>query len=168
MSDIYKDPIVQTIIDLLEANGPTELRGRYINGDVLLPNKTELPICYVAKDTTQAQPADNMEDEHLIAMFATVILDLTQDLNESYEMVAGTPKLYDMCEGRNDDFSLREDTVLYQLRNSQQLAPKLWIGVGTPVIVGYGVGIQRRGPGTFSVEAVIRFNVRLHTPRPGI
>lgn len=168
-SDIYQDPIIQKVIDMLDANGPSKLQGRYINGDVLLPNGSELPMCYICKDQVLAQPADNMEDEHLQMLVATVILDIRDDINEAYNSVAGMPELWDICEGRDpNNYRLREDTMLYQLRNSQQLDNKFWLGVGTPVQINYGMGVQRRGPGIFSIEAVIRFTVRLHLPMPGI
>lgn len=167
-SDLYRDPIIAKLIEFLEANGPTRLHGKYINGDVLLPNKSDLPICYVTKDQVLAQPANNMEDEHLQMIVATIILDHTRDLDEAYDMVAGVSELWEMCEARGDDFQLLEDTMLYQLRNSQQVAPKMWIGLGTPVQINYGMGVERRGPGIFSIEASIRFTVRLHLPAPGV
>jgi hypothetical protein len=164
---VYEDPVIAKVIELLDANGPSKLRGKYINGDVLSPNKSELPLCYIAKDETVAQPATNMEDEHLFQLVATVIFDWTQDLNEAYDIIAGTPELYEICEGRNGDYTVKEDTLLYQLRKSEQLDADLWIGIGTPVQISYGLGVDRRGPGSFSVEAVIRFAVKLHIPIPG-
>ncbi len=166
-SDIYYDPIIKKVIEMLEAGGPTKLHGRYMNGDVLLPNKSDLPICYITKDQVSAAPANTMEDEHLQLLVATVILDFTQDLNEASNIVAGVPDLWQMVEARDDDYQLLTDTLLYQLRNSQQLDDKMWIGVGSPVQINYGMGIERRGPGIFSIEATIRFTVRLHLPRPG-
>jgi hypothetical protein len=166
-SDIYEDPIINKVIEVLNANGPSKLESRYINGDVLLPNKSDLPICYIAKDQVLAQPADNMEDEHLQLLVATVILDITDDLNEAYTAVQGVPELYKMVEARDEQYRLLSDTLLYQLRNSQQIDDKMWIGVGSPVQVNYGMGVERRGPGIFSIEAVIRFTVRLHLPAPG-
>lgn len=169
MSDLYKDPIVQLIIDMLNENGPSKLDGRYINGDVLMPNQSELPMAYIAKDTTKMGAASNMEDEHLHSLVLTVILDMKQDLDEAYDMVAGTPELYEMVEGRDDTtYQLKADSLLYNLRKSQQLADKTWIGVRDTVDVNYGIGIARRGPGIFSVEATVRFTVLQHLPRPGI
>lgn len=166
-SDIYYDPIITKVIEMLEANGPTKLHGRYVNGDVLLPNKSELPMCYITKDQVLAQPANNMEDEHLQMLVATVILDFTGDLNEASNIVAGVPDLWQICEGRDENYQLLSDTMLYQLRNSQQLDDKMWLGLGTPVQINYGMGIERRGPGIFSIEATIRFTIRLHLPAPG-
>lgn len=165
---LYHDPIIQKVIDFLEANGPSKLSGRYINGDVLLPNKSDLPICYITKDQVLAQPANNMEDEHLQLLVATIILDQVQDFNEAYDMVSGVSELWEMCEARNEDYQLLPDTLLYQLRNSQQVDQKFWIGVGSPVQINYGMGVERRGPGIFTIEATIRFTARLHLPAPGV
>lgn len=164
---LYKDPIIAKVIDMLEKNGPSKLRGRYINGDVLLPNKSDLPICYITKDQVLAQPANNMEDEHLQLLVATIILDHTQDLNQAYNMVGGVSELWQMCEERDASYNLLPKTMLYNLRNSQQLDNKMWLGLGTPVQINYGMGIERRGPGIFSIEATIRFTVRLHLEAPG-
>lgn len=164
----YEDPIIKKIIEVLNANGPSKLEGRYINGDVLLPNKSDLPICYITKDEVVAQPANSMEDENLHSLVATVILDFTQDIEEAYNVVAGVPELFQMCEERDENYRLVETSLLYNLRNSQQIDNKLWIGVGSPVTISYGLGIERRGPNIFSVEANIRFTARLHIPAPGI
>jgi hypothetical protein len=161
---MYKDPVIQTVIDLLDGTGPSKLRGRYVNGDVLQPNKTELPLCYITRDTTTVTAETNMQDLHQASLVATVILDWTQDLDQAYDMVAGTPELYEMCEGRNDNFTLREDTMLYCLRKDQQLNGGLWLGVDSPVEVSYGIGVDRRGPGSFSIEAVIRFTAKMYVP----
>jgi hypothetical protein len=172
MNSEYRDPIIQKIIDVLEPLGPSRLVGRYVNGDVLLPNESELPMCYIAKDTTVSQPADNMEDEHLQSIVATVIYSANESLNGLYDQVAGTPELYEMMEGRTDDYLLKHDTLLYFATKNQQLDDKLWIGVGNQsggnnaVAVNYGLGVNRRGPNIFSVEATMRFTVRLHLPNP--
>lgn len=164
---MYKDPIIAKIIDLLEAADLPGIKGIY-NGDVVVPAKDDLPLIYVAKDTTAIGQADNLEDEHLLPMVATVIYDMTTDIGQSYDMVAGASSLYEIVEGRNDDYSLKPNTLAYVLRQNQVLDNKLWIAVGTPVTVNYGIGVNRRGPGTYSVEAVVRFTVRLHTPRAGL
>lgn len=165
----YKDPIIELIIKKLNEVGPTKLRGRYINGDVLKPNKSEMPMAYVARDTTRAQSANNMEDEDLQNFVITVILDHTTDINIAYNMVAGTPELYDFMEGKDPTtMYLKKNTLLYFARSNQQLANKVWVALGTPVIINYGLGIERRGPGIFSIEATMQFTVRQHQPTPGI
>lgn len=161
-----KDPVIETVMDFLNANGPSELEGKWYHGEVLLPAEGEIPLGYITKTETEITPADNMEDDHLIDMQATIILDFTDDLNNSYEMVAGMAKLYDWMEGRDEEYRLKTTSILYHLRTSQQIKPKFWIGVGSTTRVRYGLGIQRRGPGIFSVEATVYFRVRLALPNP--
>lgn len=165
---MYKDPIISKVIEVLNATGPSKLEGRYIHGDVLLPNKGDLPICYVTKDQVTAAPANSMEDEHQQLMVATVILDFTGDLNEAYDMVAGVSELFEMCEARDEQYRLKENSLLYVLRKNQQIDNNFWLGVGSAVQINYGMGVERRGPGIFSIEATIRFTARLHLPQPGI
>lgn len=163
----YRDPVISKVIEMLEKSGPTQLKGHYMNGDVLLPQKRQLPLCYITKDQVLAQPANNMEDEHLMLLVATVILDTADTIKDAYDIVQGVPDLWEMCEERDPTtYQLKTDTLLYQLRNSQVLDNKVWIGLGTPVQINYGIGIERRGPGIFSIEATIRFTVRLHLPAP--
>lgn len=164
----YQDPIIKKVIEDFEPNGPSRLEGKWINGDVLLPAKSELPLAYITKENTDAFPASNMEDEHLMPLVATIVWDLTEDFDGIYNMVKSTNDLYELMEARNDDYTLKTDSLLYRATLNQQLDNKLWIGVGTPVRITYGLGIGRRGPGIFSLESSIRFSVRLHTPRPGL
>lgn len=164
---MYKDPIIEKIITHLKAANIPRIK-EYYNGDLVVPAKSHMPLIYVAKDTTSISEADNLEDEHTMPMVATVIYDMTQDIGRSYNMVAGASGLYEIVEGRNADYSLKTNTLAYVLRDKQVLDAKLWIGVGSPVAISYGIGVNRRGPGIFSVEAVVRFTVRLHTNRPGL
>lgn len=173
---MYKDPIIAKIIELFEATGPSELSGKWHHGDLLMPDVNELPLGYVTKDQTMMQPATTMENEHLQLMVATVIYDATNDLDSSYGMVAGMSGLFELMEGRyaHDDptpakrYMLKPDSLLYLARNSQQIDANMWIGVGTPVQINYGLGVGRRGPGMFSVEATMRFTVRLHLDKPDL
>jgi len=164
---LYKDPIIQKVIDVLNEKGPSKLRNRYINGNILIPKQSELPVCYITKDTISKQPADNMEDEHLQNLVATIILDMTNDLNQIYNMVSGDSELYELCEARDyETYELKPDTILSVLSSVQQIDNNFWIGLGSPVEINYGLGIERRGPGIFSVEATIRFTARLHLSVP--
>lgn len=165
MSD-YRDPIIMKVITALETNGPSELVGRYHHGDLWAPNKSELPLCYVTKDRVFVQPTTNMEDENRHQLVATLVYDYTQDLDSAYDMIAGSAGIYEMVEKRNDDGTLAEDCLLYQIRRGIQLGTNMWMGVQSAVEINYGLGVERRGPGTFSVEATIRFQVVQHLETP--
>ena len=174
MSADYRDPIIQKIIEVLEANGPDELRGKYYNGDVMLVPKEELPVCSVAKDRTIITPADNMTDQHTINLVINVLYDYTSDLQNSFDLVAGTTGLYEIMEGRISDltdekrYQFKNTALAYILGKKIQLDTNVWIsiGQGSNISIEYGLGVNRRGPGIFSVEAVIRTPVVLHIPRP--
>lgn len=163
----YVDPILKKLITVLEAEGPSELIGRYRYGDLLVVGKDELPLVAVAKGRTQIFPASNMEDEHLMSVVISVIYDMTNDITQSEEFVAGTSGLYDLVERRTDDYQLHEQSIAYVLRKYQTLDDHMWlaVGPGQEVSIEYGLGVNRRGPGAFSVEAAIRFTVKLHKTR---
>lgn len=166
-TDKYRDPVIEKILDLLkEAN----IKGikKYHNGDRLIGPKREMPYLSIAKSNTKVSPASNLEDQHIIQMTLTVVYDWTKDLNQSSELVAGANGLYELMEGRDPvTYQLREDSVLGVLRKNETLGNKAWIAVGDGEVaeVQYGLGVNRRGPGIFSTEAIIKFNVTLHLPK---
>lgn len=166
----YRDPIIQKIIDTLESEGPQELRGKYQHGDTWMPNKEELPVVTVSKDNTRIGAASNAEDDQLLPMVINVIYDYMRDLTQSSDLAVGVTTLYDYCEGRDaTTYMLKSDSIAYVLRKYPKLDNDLYISVGPgeELQIDYGMGVERRGPGIFSVEAVIRFNVRFQQNRPG-
>jgi hypothetical protein len=166
----YKDPIIAKLIEKLEAEGPVELKGRYYHGEVLLPSKEDLPMCSIGKDSLAVGQASNMEDDHIMPLIINILYEWTRDVNQSYDIVTGVNSLYEMVEGRNADYTLKANTIMYVLRKYQQLDTNAWLAVGPTEIVtaNYGLGIERRGPNIFSVEAVIRLSARVHIARPGL
>jgi hypothetical protein len=163
----YKDPIIAKLIEKFEAEGPTELRGHYFHGDILLVPKREMPAVSIAKDETRIYPASNMEDEHYMPLVINVIYDWTKDLDQSSELAAGVTGLYKLVEERDSDYQLVSNSLAYVLRKYQTLDDDVWISVGPneQLQINYGLGIERRGPGIFSVEAVIRCSVKIHKVR---
>lgn len=167
----YKDPVIQALIDALEAGGPVELKGKYYHGDVLVPAKSDLPMVTIARDRTRITQASDLEDDNLMPLVINILYDYTRDLTNDFDVQAGSTSLYQLVEEREpSNFSVKPNTISWVLRNKQQLANKLWLAVGPneALDINYGIGVERRGPGIFSVEAVIRITARAHTPRPGV
>ena len=167
----YKDPIIQKLIDKLEEFGPVTLRGKYRHGDVLVPAKSELPICTVSRDRTRITQASDLEDDNDMPLVITVLYDYTQDLTNDFDVQAGLTSLWELMEKRNaTNYALEEQTIAHVLRSQQQLDTKLWLAVGPNQVldIDYGLGVERRGPGIFSVESVVRISARVHSPRPGV
>jgi hypothetical protein len=165
--DEYKDPIIERIKAVLEADGPERLRGKYYHGDTMLVPKEELPIATISIDEEHLYAASTQEDEHYVPVVINVIYDYTRDLNQSYDLAVGATGLYDMIAGRGADYLYKEKSMMRALWKNQQLAPKFWIAVGQNerIITKFGMGIERRGKGIYSTEAVVRFSVKLHLPQ---
>jgi len=167
----YKDPVIQALIDALEADGPQELKGKYHHGDVLVPAKSDLPMVTIARDRTRITQASDLEDDNDMPLVINVLYDYTQDLTNDFDVQAGITSLYRLVEEREpSNFRVKQGTLAWVLRNKQQLANKLWLAVGPNQVldIDYGLGVERRGPGIFSVESVIRISARAHTARPGV
>lgn len=167
----YKDPIIEKLIQALDAEGPVQLRGKYRHGDILVPAKSELPLCTIARDRTRISQASDLEDDNDMPLVITVLYDYTQDLTNDFDVQAGLTSLWEIMEKRNSsNYAIEPGTIAYVLRHKQQLDNKLWLAVGPNQVVDidYGIGIERRGPGIFSVEAVARVSARVHSPRPGL
>lgn len=167
----YKDPVIQRLIDVLEENGPIELRGKYHHGDVMVPAKSDLPMVTIARDRTRITQASDLEDDNIMPLVINVLYDYTQDLTNDFNVQAGVTSLYRLVEERDPtNYRLKENTIGWVLRQKQQLGPKLFLAVGPneALDIDYGLGVERRGPGIFSVESVIRISARAHTPRPGV
>lgn len=166
--DEYVDPVVAKLIEKFNDEGPSELANKYYYGDVLLVPKEDLPIVTVAKDATRIGGVSNREDAHTIPLVINVIVDWTRDLDQSFNLQAGLQQLYKLCEERESDYTLKTETLAYVLRKYQKLDTNLWLAIGADqtVDIDYGLGIERRGPNIFSVEAVIRLNAVLHIAKP--
>lgn len=164
-----RDPIIEKLIEMLEANGPTALVNKYIQGDVLAPPKSELPIVSIAKDGTNVRSDGTMQDVHTISIVLAVIEDWTKDLNESFDLTRGTNALWRYFEKRNANYSVAEKTLIYALRANQKLDNNLFISINDNGLeADYGLGIEKRGSNIFSVEGIIRFNIELTQQKPNL
>ena len=167
----YKDPVIQKLIDALDEFGPAELKGKYHHGDVIVPAKSDLPMVTIARDRTRITQASDLEDDNIMPLVINVLYDYTQDLTNDFDVQAGLTSLWELMEKRNaTNYALEEQTIAHVLRSQQQLDTKLWLAVGPNQVldIDYGLGVERRGPGIFSVESVVRISARVHSPRPGV
>lgn len=165
----YRDPILKQLIDMLEAEGPEELRGHYIYGDVIMPAKSSLPCVSVARQGTNIQSDGTMQDVHVSSIVMAIIYDWTTDLDQSFDLSRGSTGLYKLIEERNPDFSIKARTVSYALRDNQKLADNLFISIRDEgLMIDYGLGIEKRGDNIFSVEGILRFNIELTQPKPNL
>lgn len=165
----YLDPILAKLISYLNAEGPAALKGKYYQSDpVQVVNESSLPAVFVTKDTTSIANVTNAEDEAVMPIAINVVADLKKDFNQAFNNLSSSSTLYEWMEARNADYTLRSDSILFVLRKYQQLDRKLWINVKAPLKASYGIGLQKRGPGIYTVEGVIRIEIIHHGMRPGM
>lgn len=163
---VYRDPIISKVMEKLNAEGPAELKGRYYQGDIIMPAKSIMPFCSIAIDTQAINSSDSMEDLNAIPLVLTVVVETTKDI-KSFDLAAGSTKLYELIAARNDDYSLRADSISYVLRKYAQLDNKLFNSINDqPLTADFGIGVGRRGPGVFSIEGSVRTTVYAYTPTP--
>jgi hypothetical protein len=165
----YRDPVIKAVIDFLEPRASRELKGHYYYGDVLLVPKSDLPIVSVAIDQENLQVVNTMEDKSLVPLVINVLVDYNSDMGRDFDLERGTNKLYELVAARNPDFTFTDESLLGLLRSTKGIQPtedgKIYLGLGdTPITADFGIGVERRGAGIFSIEGVIRVVAEINTP----
>lgn len=163
---IYRDPILTLIRDRFNAEGPKELKDRYFFGDTLLVNARELPCVFMSIDVERLTNASNAEVESNIPIALNVVYDLRRDFQQSIENVNAHMSVVNFLIGRNADYTIRKDSLAGVLWNHPQLAAKLWVNLDQPMEADFGIGIEKRGPGIFTTEGVLKFTVKHHQLTP--
>src|SRR5215208_5650027 len=129
---IYSDPILEKYISLIKAHN-NELKS-FFQGDPIRIGASLLPACIISKTGTNVGPLSNAEDGHEIGLRITIITDVRQDLSsdESYaRIVEGVSSLYDLMEGRNADYSLKDTSILDILRTNINISGNLRTDLGS-------------------------------------
>lgn len=164
----YQDPVLAKIRDVLNAFGPQTLKNRYGFGDPLVVNQSELPMAFISYDTQEIGDFTSAELQSAMHIVINVVYDLKRDFGQGLSNVESHMSIVDFLSGRNPDYSLKTDSIIGALRAHQDLDTKLWIDVGTLSEVDYGVGLEKRGPGIYTAEGVLRFTVINHQIRPDL
>lgn len=157
---MYQDPIIQAYIDLIKAKQGA-IKTFYQGEPVRIP-ASDLPCAIISKRETRAAPHTNAEDEYAVGMSITVITDIRQDLSTedaAASMVAGVSSLYEIIEGRNADYTLKDTSVLHILRHNIAVdsARNLRTDLGSMTRVDYGTTLRERPREEWSIEARVDF-----------
>jgi hypothetical protein len=164
----YSDPIIQKYIDLIKAN-TSEIKAFYQGEPIRLPS-SNLPCAIISKRDTRVGPLTNAEDEHGIGMSITIVADVRKDLSTDESIakaVAGVSTLYDLIEGRNEDLTLKDGSILGILRSNivVDAARNLRTDLGAMTRVDYGTTLRDRAPEEWSIEARVDFVAHFTQPR---
>jgi hypothetical protein len=156
----YSDPVIRAYIDLIKAS--TGAIVAYYEGDPLRIPVSNLPCAIVSKRQTRAGPLTNAEDGHEIGMSITVVTDVRADLSTDEniaQLAAGVSALYDIMEGREEDYTLKDTSLLAILRHNIALNPTLNLrtDLGSLTTIDYGTTLRDRAPEQWTIEARLDF-----------
>lgn len=151
----YQDPIMKKYVELITDS--TKIFKAVYYGDPIRIPASSLPALIVTKLDTKAGKLTSAEDEHEVHMSFTVVTDIRDTLSEDKTMAAGTNVLYNIMEGRNANYTLKEDSLLNILRHTIDIDPTYNLRTDLKTITGidYGMTVGKRGENSFAMEAVI-------------
>lgn len=160
MSEVYQDPVLNKYIDLIKAN--TGAIKTFFQGEPLRIPNCDLPCAIISKRETRVGPLTNAEDQHEMQISITVIADVRKDLSTDEDIahvVAGVSTLYDIMEGRNEDLTLKDESLLAILRHNiaVDLAHQLRTDLGSVTRIDYGTTLRDRPREQWSIEARVDF-----------
>ena len=165
---VRSDPVAQTIIDFLDDSGPKQLKGRYVEGDVVEPAINDLPLGAIFPISEQIVTFNNHVDASILIYQIHVLVNWRADLKRPTRQSLGTTLLKEIISNRQSNYAPAPDSLLGALRSRVSLAPNLRLSVeGTPYPeVNYGGGLGKRGSNANITEAFVTFGLHLiHNPK---
>lgn len=136
----------------------------FYQGDPVKIPMSALPCCIVSKTGTRAQFNDSANDEHEMVVHITFVTDIRSDLSTDEDIAKiapGIAKLYDLVEGRNANYSLKDTSLLDIIRTNSLLdvTNNLRIDLGSITRVDYGSTMRGRNPAEWSIESTVEIVV---------
>lgn len=162
---MYQDPIITKLIENFKNNLIQDGQDRryiktYYYGDPLIIPKSNLPSICISKDVTSISDESNAEDQHKINMYLTLVTDIRDFMDDDMADVnVGESIMWDIMEGRNEDYTLREDTILYVIRNNTGIGNNALIDASEAIVADYGYTLGKRGEKSYALEAYVRIPV---------
>jgi hypothetical protein len=152
---IYRDPIIEKLFDIIRAVDGVVFKS-YYHGDPFLIPRANLPALICSKDNTRIGDASNAEDYHVMRLVFTVVTDIRTELgNPENDIVIGDSMLYDIFEGRNDDFSLKDTALTAILRRNTEIGNNTHIDLNSEMIPDYGFSFGKRGERSWAWEGML-------------
>lgn len=154
-NEIYRDPILQKYIALIESK--TRRFKRIYFGDPVRIGVSELPALIIAKIDTTIKNLSNVEDLHEVRLSFTVVTDIRETINDDKTMVAGVNSLYNLIEGRNANYTLQTESLMGILRHNVEIdtVNNLRTDLNTMSRVDYAMTMGKRQPGAWAIEGVV-------------
>ena len=153
----YQDTIIQKYLELIKSKAGG-IKNFY-NGTLYSIPLSNLPLVMIDVENTEVSEFSTNEDKHILSLVLTFIADMRKDTSTVQLMESGFGKVLDFLVGRSSDYSLKENSILYILRNNLNVdvANNLRTDVGSITIATPREVATGRMPGYWSAEGTIRF-----------
>lgn len=157
----YTDPIIAKYQQLVLTAMPGTFKGVY-QGDPMNIPKSSLPALIISKAQTTIGQLTSAEDDHELSLILTVVADIRDERSDDPEMVPGIAQLYDIIEGRDENYKLKTGTVLNVLRSNITVdaALNLRTDLGSLTRADYGLTIGKRAQDAYAIEGQVEFVAR--------
>lgn len=156
--ETYIDPVLRKYADLIKAN--TGAIKAFYYGDPVKYPSVDLPCMFISKRLTNIDPITNTEDQHNMAITMTIVTDVRAELSTQDDInhiVAGIATLYDLVEGRNADYTLKDTSLLGILRSNDIVdgTNQLITDLETVTRADYSKTLANRLPQQWSIQATV-------------
>ena len=154
---IYEDPIVQKYLDLIKSK-VGGIKGFY-NGTLYQIPLSKMPLVMLDIEGVEVSEFSNVEDQHIVSLVLTFVADMRKDTTAAQLLEIGFGKVLDVLVGRSSDYALKENSILYVLRNNLDIdaSNNLRTDVGSITVATPREVATGRMPGFWSAEGTIRF-----------
>ncbi len=154
---MYKDPIVQKYLDLIEDNR-SDIK-KFFNGIVTKVAASECPCIMIGIDNVEVADFSNVEDEHGINLILTLVTDIRKNFADTVRIDNGISKVVEMLVGRQSNYQLEEKSILNIIRNNVSIdtTNNLRTDIGTITAVTPKEVAIGRMPDYWSAEGSIKF-----------
>lgn len=165
----YKDPILQAIIKVLDADGPAILRGRYGTGDPVVVNKSQLtkPMAFIS---FEGQTVAESTSGHL-KLTGNIVINLVNDMTKDFGQgldakshMALVGLIIGMEFDEEHGYYMRKDSIVWALRKNQDMGHGLRINLGNMDDIDYDA--MSRGKGIVTTEGVLNITASVEFLSP--
>ena len=155
--------IEQRLIDLLNKNGPTRLKNRWIIGNIYSePNTSALPLGYVYIPNDNVTRESTQIDNKTLVVRIGVILKWTSDI-KAIDSTPGYKELTRLCNEMDTNLEYKDKTVMRVLLDNRQLFSdkNVFLGLNPNPSIDFDKSPTAgdRPPGIYSLEGV--FNIAI-------
>lgn len=168
----YRDPIISKLIELFEAEGAPEMKGKWFYGNLyILPqNQNVLPAGFISQVRDQGASHSSSEDKSTKTYQVNISVELKKEMGRSTRAVEAHMDLQRYLAGMDENFDWLPDSIMYILRSHETLdgAKKLYINLDSITDVNIQPGVEARGVGIYTYEGMVQFQVRHNQIRPSL